>query len=257
MKATTLNTIELAGQKVEYRIIPSKSARKLRVRVGVGGVEVVQPTTREPEEIEAFLQANAEWVKEQLKRIERFRSVRRPQRSQAGEILYRGQATPVRVERNETWRGANRVAFGQDGIVIVRGSASGAPPSKSLENWLRKQARLEIEREIEAVTRKLKRSPRKVYVMDQRTKWGNCSARQNLSFNWRLVLAPDFVLRYLVTHEAVHLAIPDHSRTFWLTVQSLCPETEKARQWLSANSHQLQVDLNQVCAETLVRHRER
>ena len=68
---------------------------------------------------------------------------------------------------------------------------------------------------------------------------GNCSALGNLSFNWRLIMAPDFVLRYLVTHEAVHLAIPDHSQKFWLTVQSLCPETERARQWLVANAHRL------------------
>jgi Protein of unknown function DUF45 len=50
------------------------------------------------------------------------------------------------------------------------------------------------------------------------------------SFNWRLVMAPDFVLHYIVTYEMVHLAVPDHSRKFWLTVQSLCPETERARQ---------------------------
>jgi hypothetical protein len=79
--------------------------------------------------------------------------------------------------------------------------------------------------------------------MGQRTKWGNCSARGNLSFNWRLIMAPDFVLRYLVTHEAVHLAIPDHSARFWLTVQSLCPESEKARQWLAARGHELTLDL--------------
>lgn len=79
--------------------------------------------------------------------------------------------------------------------------------------------------------------------MGQRTKWGNCSALQNLSFNWRLILAPPFVLRYLVTHEAVHLAIPDHSRKFWLTVQSLCPESERAKQWLCAHADMLTVDL--------------
>jgi predicted metal-dependent hydrolase len=82
--------------------------------------------------------------------------------------------------------------------------------------------------------------------MDQQTKWGNCSALRNLSFNWRIVMAPDSVLRYLVTHEVVHLAVPDHSRRFWLTVQSLCPETERARQWLSANGHRLLVPLENV-----------
>jgi predicted metal-dependent hydrolase len=82
--------------------------------------------------------------------------------------------------------------------------------------------------------------------MDQRTKWGNCSSRRNLSFNWRLILAPDYVLRYIVTHEAVHLAVPDHSPKFWLTVQSLCPEMEKAKQWLRRHQAQLQVNLGTI-----------
>jgi predicted metal-dependent hydrolase len=85
--------------------------------------------------------------------------------------------------------------------------------------------------------------------MGQRTKWGSCSRLQNLSFNWRLIMAPEFVLRYLVTHEAVHLAIPDHSHEFWLTVRSLCPESERATQWLSANGHRLLVDLAEACCQ--------
>lgn len=79
--------------------------------------------------------------------------------------------------------------------------------------------------------------------MGQRTKWGNCPAGRNLSFNWRLIVAPDFVLRYLVTHEAVHLVVPDHSAKFWLTVQSLCPEAERAKQWICRHEAQLATDL--------------
>lgn len=82
--------------------------------------------------------------------------------------------------------------------------------------------------------------------MDQRTKWGNCSSRRNLSFNWRLILAPDYVLRYLVTHETVHLAVPHHSAKFWLTVQSLCAEMEKAKQWLCRHQGRMQVDLKDI-----------
>ena len=65
-------------------------------------------------------------------------------------------------------------------------------------------------------------------------------------FNWRLILAPDFVFRYLVAHEVAHLAIPDHSAKFWLTVQSLCPEVEQAKQWLSRHHAQLTVKLESV-----------
>jgi predicted metal-dependent hydrolase len=247
MKTDTLDSINLSGRKVDYRLVQSKGARKMRVRVGLGGVEVVQPESRKAGEIEAFLVANEDWIVGQLERIEQFRSVRKPQRSNAGEMLYRGTPTPVRVEDIARCHGANRVIFEHGSLVIMKGRGSHTPLAKSLENWLRKQAREEIKQHLDAVTHKLDRYPRKVYVMGQRTKWGNCSGLQNLSFNWRLIMAPDFVIRYLVTHEAVHLAVPDHSQRFWLTVQSFCPDMEKAKQWLSANGRQLFIDLHQFC----------
>ena len=74
----------------------------------------------------------------------------------------------------------------------------------------------------------------------------NCSRLRDLSFSWRIIMAPDSVLRYLVTHEVVHLAVPDHSQRFWLTVQSICPDAERGRQWLAANGARLMVDLNDV-----------
>ena len=82
--------------------------------------------------------------------------------------------------------------------------------------------------------------------MAQRTKWGNCSQLQNLSFSWRLIMVPPMVLQYLVTHEAVHLAVPDHSARFWLTVQSLCPEMERAKQWLSRHGKRLPLRLDEL-----------
>lgn len=240
--AAKLDSIDLCGRKVNYRLIDSKSARKLRVRVGVRGVEVVRPAARDAEETSKFLRANGGWIVEQLERVECFRNVRRPQTHRAAEILFRGEPTVVEVIFVAHRQGANRVTLERDHIIIVRGGESSTPPAKSLENWLRKQAQLEIERQLGEVCRKLKRKPRKVYVMAQRTKWGNCSRLRTLSFNWRLIMAPAYVLKYVVAHEAAHLAVPDHSRKFWLTVQSVCPETERAKQWLSRHGHELLAD---------------
>jgi predicted metal-dependent hydrolase len=125
--------------------------------------------------------------------------------------------------------------------MVARGWAASVTPAQTLENWLRRQARALITPLVATFAAKLDVAPGRLYIMDQRTKWGNCSGLQNLSFNWRIVMAPDDVLRYLVAHESVHLTVPDHSRKFWLTVQSICPESERARQWLVANSHRLEV----------------
>lgn len=239
MRKATVEHVRLDGQRVAYRLVSSPAARKLRVRVGPGGVEVVQPKDRSTEDVTAFLLSNDRWIRDQLKRVEHFRNVRRSERREAGQLLLRGEPTRVRIEETPGRARGNSVVLDADGIVIRHPRNSQTAPARSLELWLRKLARQEIDRQLAAVTKRLNRRPRRIYVMDQRTKWGNCSAKQNLSFSWRIILAPDFVLRYLVTHEAVHLAIPDHSQRFWLTVQSFCPETERAKQWLSRHGERL------------------
>jgi len=243
MKAATQHRIRVGGRRINYRIVLSKAARKLRVRVGPNGVEVVQPIERNGEDVSAFLDRNEGWLLDQLNRVERLGRLRRPEKRRACEILFRGEPTQVRIEMTETRARGNFVDFIDSEIVVRRGAGSRTPAARSLENWLRKQARTEIENHLAVVTARLRQRAQRVYVMGQRTKWGNCSVRRNLSFNWRLIQAPDFVLRYLVTHEAVHLAIPDHSAKFWLTVQSLCRETERAKQWLCSHQAQLTVDL--------------
>lgn len=243
MRVSQEHAIELRGRRVDYRVVSSRSARKLRVRVGPHGVEVVQPAKRSSEDVCAFLGTNAAWILEQLRRVERLHGMRRPEQRRAGEILFRGELTRVRIESEQTRARGNTVALLDGEIVIRRGPWSLTPVARSLENWLRKQARTEIEKQLATITARLRHHPRRVYVMAQRTKWGNCSARRNLSFNWRLILAPSFVLRYMVTHEAAHLAVPDHSARFWLTVHSLCPDTERAKQWLRAKGRRLREPL--------------
>ncbi len=244
MKVATQSCIQLTGREVNYRLIRSKAAKTLRVRVGPTGVEVVQPATQKASEVEAFLRANDAWIIAQLERVERLYPVRRPQASAGGEILYRGVPTPVQVTDHAHRASPAKVVFEQNRLQIIRSRESRTSPAKSLENWLRKQARIVIEQQVAVVASKLQRTPRNIYIKDQRTRWGSCSSRQNLSFNWRLIMAPEFVLHYLVTHEVVHLAVPDHSKRFWLTVQSLCPDTERARQGLCANGARLHSDFN-------------
>lgn len=246
MQSSTQHRIRLGGRVVDYRLVRSKAARKLRVRVGPHGVEVVQPSTRNGVEVSEFLATNRDWLFDQLERAERLRGVRRPAQRGLGEILFRGEPTQVRVEMTRSRSAGNLVRFVDSEIVVSLGPRSRTPVARSLECWLRREARRAIESHLVAVTGRLGQRPQRLYVMGQRTKWGNCSALRNLSFNWRLILAPDYVLRYLVTHEAVHLAVPDHSPKFWLTVQSLCSHTEKAKQWLCRHQAQLQVGLTAI-----------
>ena len=246
MRKSAQRRILLSGNRVDYDLIVTKTTHQSRIRVGPSGVEVIQPVGVGAEAASTLLRRNESWVLSQLERVSSLRALRRPPSRQPGEILYRGESTPVRLEFANTKARGNLVRWSDGEIVVRRGLETRTPAARGLENWLRRQARSAIAECLSPVTARIGQVPGRVYVMDQRTKWGNCSSRGNLSFNWRLVLAPGFVLRYLVTHEAVHLVIPDHSAKFWLTVQSLCPEMERAKQWLSRHHAQLAVNLTSI-----------
>lgn len=226
--------------------MPSRAARRIRVRVGLNGIEVVRPSARSEAEAGAFLREHEQWIGEQVERVERLRVVRRPFLLRKGELPFRGVATPVHVLKPVGFKGTNRIAWDGTAITVRESRNTRTTVAKSLENWMRKQVRADIGAHLAAITGRLGRRPHRLYVMAQRTKWGNCSALQNLSFSWRLIMVPPMVLKYLVTHEAVHLAVPDHSAKFWLTVQSLCPEMERAKQWLSRNGAYLPLDIDEV-----------
>jgi len=240
VRSTTYRRVLIKGHDVEYRLVRSKAATKIRIKVKLDGLEIVVPEARSPEDGAIFLRENEKWVSKQLERVQALRVVRRSLLSARGRIYWKGEPVDIRVVHKPRWKAPNKVGLVDGEIVIVGGNKTSKEMlERSLECWFRKEARKGIEAHITEIEKRLKRRPNRVYVMGQRTRWGNCSALGNLSFNWRLVMAPDYVLRYIVTHEMVHLAIPDHSQKFWLTVRSLCKESERARQWLVANERRL------------------
>lgn len=76
---------------------------------------------------------------------------------------------------------------------------------------------------------------KRIFIKNQKTRWGSCSQSGNLSFNWRLVMAPQPVIDYIVQHELTHMEIPNHSKTFWLKVKSKEPKYRSYEEYLREN----------------------
>ncbi len=245
-KSNEVKTVHLNGHEVECLFVRSKAAKKLRIKVRLSGLEMIVPSSRTSVEALSFLMQHTSWVNEQLNRLKKFKALRKKDALSSGKILFRGELIPLTLIADPLWNGQNQVGLKDDGIYIKHATKIRTPMPVSLVNWLRKAARESIIKQVELLEKKIKPRAHRIYIMSQKTKWGNCSAKGNLSFNWRLIMAPDYVLRYLVTHEVTHLALPDHSRQFWLTVQSLCPETERAKRWLSTNGPRLLADMAQL-----------
>ena len=176
-------------------------------------------------------------------------------RSQAGWILARLAATPARVpfadgarvpllgvphtvrlcRQGDLFAGVDAGAG-----VAVRGrrlvvGATSDDAAARLAGWLRARAAHELDARAARFAARIGLRARRVTVRDPRSRWGSCSARGALSFSWRLVMAPEPVLDYVIAHEVAHLAEMNHGPRFWTLVRRLIGEPGPARAWLRKN----------------------
>ncbi|MDP7425534.1 MAG: M48 family metallopeptidase, partial [Rhodospirillales bacterium] len=112
--------------------------------------------------------------------------------------------------------------------------------ARRLTDWLKKKAKAEILARASDFAAKIDCRLGRITVRDTRSRWGSCSPNGNLSFCWRLIMTPDWVLDYVVAHEVSHLRHMDHSPAFWQTVESLGVRVDEARRWLNDNTEKLQ-----------------
>ena len=225
--------IELDGRRVSYTLRRSARARYLRADIGLrSGLRVTLPDGLGEARIESFLRARRVWVLRALSRLERLAALI-PDRSleHGTSVPYLGALLTLNIS---TGRPA-RVGRLGDSLIVHTPRRSRAAVHAVLKEWYRQEAARILGEQARALAERHGLDFRKIVIRDQKRRWGSCSSTGTLSFNWRLMLAPESISRYLVAHELSHRAHPDHSRRFWENVAQLCPDFRIQERWLKKN----------------------
>jgi predicted metal-dependent hydrolase len=237
-----VHSIELNGQKIDYTLRFSAKAKRRRIRVSSKGVEVVLPLRADAKQAESLLRDHSDWLMRQTQRMAEMGQLRDAQNEQTkSTLLLRGQPMQLHITTEATARVYGRVEHNGDKLIVYLPTGSDIDAQLVLESWLRRQARHDLLKQITERSAQMSLIPNRIYLMNQRTRWGSCSSKRNLSFNWRLVLAPPEILDYIVVHELAHLKEMNHSQRFWLLVRSFCPDFERHKRWLKENEWRLTV----------------
>jgi predicted metal-dependent hydrolase len=122
-------------------------------------------------------------------------------------------------------------------IICVAGGAEHM--ERRVLDYLKREARKDLQKASLAYADELGVRVKRVSIRDQSSRWGSCTAAGSLSFSWRLILAPAFVLDYLAAHEVAHLVEMNHSARFWRVVAKVCPSVERAKSWLDTHGNDL------------------
>lgn len=204
-----------------------RSARARRISLKIcpreAAVVVTLPARGSRRAGMALLTEHAAWVTQRLAAIGAP-----PALADGSEVMLGG--APHRITHEPGRRGAGAIA---DGRIIVGGHAEFLP--RRVTDLLRAEAARRIQEALGPHLEALAVRPSVVRVKDTQSRWGSCSASGALSFSWRLVMAPDWVLDYVVAHEVAHLRELNHSPRFWALVEARTPHRQAATDWLKRN----------------------
>jgi len=225
---------------IVVRVNPRAVRLTLRVDPGLGGFVVTAPPGQREADLRAFIARHADWIAARLGRL-------------PPPLPFRdGVSVPLagvehRIRRVPGLRGGSRIEAGE---LLVGGGEEHLP--RRVRDFLVARARAVIGSRVWDKAALIDVRPKRITLRDPRSRWGSCAADGRLSFSWRLVMAPDRVLDYVVAHEVAHLREMNHSARFWSLCRGITTDAPEARAWLKAEGATL---LARGREETLTRPR--
>jgi hypothetical protein len=225
-------SIEIAFDQAVYpvRLRRHPQARRYTLRIQTATREVVLtlPPRGSLREARAFAERHGGWIAARLGRLP------------AAVPFCAGIVIPLRgvdhrIEHRRGARGTVWRELGPDGTPLLCVAGDAPHVGRRVADHLKREAKRDLEAATRSYAQKLGVALRRVSIRDQSSRWGSCSTTGVLSYSWRLILAPPFVLDYLAAHEVAHLVEMNHSPRFWRTVLRLCPDARRAKVWLDTH----------------------
>ena len=214
---------------VEVHRHPRARRMTLRVSHTKRTVRLTVPRSVGKLEANAFINQHLDWLKQQIHDL--------PENVPfADQAVFPLEGEMCRILFVDRLPGRRSVLLEDtaDGKIMRVDNSLGDGPERVL-GWLKQRARSVLLEASRKHADRLGLSFARISVRDQSTRWGSCSSNGTLSFSWRLILAPDYVLDYVCAHEVAHLEEMNHSSRFWKLVERTLPDYDRARIWLREN----------------------
>jgi predicted metal-dependent hydrolase len=227
-------------KELQYKIVRSAKRKKLTITVERDRAIIVHaPEGTSEEAVHRVIDAKRQWLLAKLRHPQKYQDRTHP----PGKEVVNGESAPYlgrdyRIEIAETASG--EVEFSRRFVVPASHQER---RRRALQDWYVARANEQIIPRVEQHARELGVHYTSAKIVDLRYRWGSCTAKDNVTFNWRLVKAPMFVIDYAIIHELAHLIEGNHTPRFWNIVRAKIPAMEKAKAWLKEHGQVLEEEL--------------
>jgi predicted metal-dependent hydrolase len=219
--------VKHGSQVFAIRLRRHRRARRYTLRIHPTDREAIltMPPRGLIAEAREFAQIHGGWIAARLGRLPKAAPF------QPGTVVpLRG--TPHRIVHRAGVRGTVWTETRESGDKVLCVAGGYAHIDRRIHDFLKREARRDLHKAALDHAEMLGVRVKRLSIRDQSSRWGSCTSAGSLSFSWRLILAPPFVLDYLAAHEVAHLVEMNHSPRFWRVVAKICPSVERAKKWL-------------------------
>jgi predicted metal-dependent hydrolase len=226
-------TLQVGTRTVALNVVRSARANRLTLRIGRNGdaAKITAPNHVREIEIMEFISRHIGWLGEKLEAYPT-----RPNLRAGVKVPIKGLAHKI---VHYPGRGTNTIHVAESGPELhIHGQE--AAIARRVSDHLKKEAKATIEPMALKLAAETCRKVKSIRFKDTTSRWGSCSSDGNLSFSWRIMMAPPKVIAYLVAHEVAHLTEMNHGPKFWALCGKLCPDSDACRAWLKRNGSKLQ-----------------
>jgi predicted metal-dependent hydrolase len=227
------------GQTITYTLKRSLKTKRIRLEVRPQtGLTVIVPRSYNIGQLSGLLESKGRWISRNLARFSHLQSLPAKKELRSGDTVpYLGR--DLELVKRENPDGVGDVTL-EGNILAVRPELfKNGILESALERWYRAEAARLINERTDKLSSQMGISYKRIVIRGQKTRWGSCSRKKNLSFNWKLIMAPQPVIDYVIIHELTHLKEMNHSKRFWELVAQYCPGWREHKKWLKQHEADL------------------
>lgn len=236
MATKKLGTYDHPQLPIQYAVYVSSWAKRISLKVSPPDkVSLTIPHRRYLQQGQRHLMTKSDWLMGELNRykVDKFSGL-----ANGSTITILDEELTVNYQMASSTE-PNIVEKSGEFQVFVPGHSDELVIGEFISQYLRKQYAPLIKSRVAELASELGYKYGKITIRDQSTRWGSCSSKKNLNFNWRLIFAPREVMDYVIIHELAHTVHLNHSQRFWSLVERDCPEYRKCKRWLRDHSNVL------------------
>ncbi len=216
------------------RVRRHRQARRYTLRINAASREVVltMPLRGSLREAKEFAQKHGGWIAARMARLPEAAPF-------ADGTILPLRGVPHTITHRKDARGTVWTETAEDGTHLLCVAGQTPHMARRVGDYLKVEAKKALEAASRRYAEQLGVKITRLSVRDQSSRWGSCSTNGALSYSWRLILAPPYVLDYLAAHEVAHLVEMNHSPKFWRVVERLYPDLERAKAWIDRSGNDL------------------